>query len=233
MHAIIQKSTLDFLKKLSTHNDREWFNKNKEQYQQAQENAIQFVDQLIALMNRHDRIETPSGNKSLFRIYNDVRFSKNKSPFNPRLAGYLKRSKPLLRGGYYLWIEPGSSRVGCGFAYPNPQDLQRIRLDIRDNADDWNKLLRSKSVKENFGSMQGDKVKTTPRGFDKNHPAIGLLRHKQFWFSRSFTDKEILATTFLMEVNKTFKSIRPFFDYMSEVLTTDLNGEAVKSLVRP
>ena len=233
MHrTVIQKSTLDFLKKLSTHNDREWFNSHKEQYRQAQENAIQFVDQLIELMNRHDRIETPSGKKSIFRIYNDVRFSKDKSPYNPRFAGYLKRSKPMLRGGYYLWIKPGASRVGCGFAYPNPEDLKRIRLDIRDNFEDWNKLLRSKFIKTNFGSMQGDKVKTTPKGFDKNHPSIDLLRYKQFWFSRSFTDKEVLAANFLTEVNKTFKGIRPFFNYMSEVLTTDLNGEAVSSLPR-
>ncbi len=229
MHnAIVQKSTLDFLKKLSVNNNREWFNDHKEQYLLAQENAIQFVDQLIGLMNRHDHIETPSGKKSLYRIYNDVRFSKDKSPYNPRFAGYLKRSKPLLRGGYYLWIKPGASRVGCGFAYPDAQDLMRIRLDIRDNADDWNKLLRSKYIKANFGQMQGEKVKTTPKGFDKDDPAIELLRFKQFWFSRSFSDKEVLAPNFLSEVNKTFKAIRPFFDHMSEVLTTDLNGEPIR-----
>ncbi len=229
MHnAIIQKSTFGFLKKLSANNNREWFNDHKEQYLLAQENAIQFVDQLIGLMNRHDRIETPSGKKSLYRIYNDVRFSKDKSPYNPRFAGYLKRSKPLLRGGYYLWIKPGASRVGCGFAYPDAQDLMRIRLDIRDNADDWNKLLRSKYIKANFGQMQGEKVKTTPKGFDKDDPAIELLRFKQFWFSRSFSDKEVLAPNFLSEVNKTFKAIRPFFDHMSEVLTTDLNGEPIR-----
>jgi len=228
MHnAIIQKSTFGFLKKLSANNNREWFNDHKEQYLLAQENAIQFVDQLIGLMNRHDRIETPSGKKSLYRIYNDVRFSKDKSPYNPRFAGYLKRSKPLLRGGYYMWIKPGASRVGCGFAYPNAQDLMRIRLDIRDNADEWNKLLRSKSIIANFGQMQGEKVKTTPKGFDKDDPAIELLRFKQFWFSRSFSDKEVLAPNFLSEMNKTFKAIRPFFNHMSEVLTTDLNGEPI------
>lgn len=224
-HAIIQKPTLDFLKKLSVHNNREWFNLHKEEYLQAQENAFQFVDQLINLMNRHDRIETPSGKKSLYRIYNDVRFSKDKSPYNPRFAGYLKRHKPLLRGGYYLWIKPGESRVGCGFAYPNPEDLKRIRLDIQDNFEDWEKLLKSKSIKANFGGMQGEKVKTAPNGFDKNHPAIELLRYKQFWFSRSFTDKEVLQPDFLNEVNKTYKSIRPFFNYVSDVLSTDLNGE--------
>ncbi len=227
MPSIIQKSTLNFLKELSKHNDRDWFNQHKDKYLQAQENAWQFADELIVLMNRHDRIETPSGKKSLYRIYNDVRFAKDKSPYNPRFAGYLRRYKPLRRGGYYWWIKPGASRVSCGFAYPNPEDLRRIRLDISDNYEDWNRILRSKGIRENFGTMQGEKVKTTPQGFDKDHPAIDLLRYKQFWFSRSFSDKEVLSLHFLKEVNKTFKGIRPFFDYASEVLTTNVNGEPV------
>ncbi len=75
--------------------------------------------------------------------------------------------------------------------------------------------------------MQGDQVKTSPKGFSKDHPAIDLLRHKQFWFEQTFTDQEVLADDFVEKVNNTFKIIRPFFDYMSEVLTTDLNGESL------
>lgn len=223
----IQKPTLDFLKKLSANNNREWFTANRKQYEQAKENAEQFVDALISKMNSHDRLETPSGRKSLYRIYNDVRFAKDKSPYNPRFAGYLKRSKPFLRGGYYFWIRPGGTRIACGFSYPNADDLKRIRQDIERNYTDWNKLLKSKTIQSNFGEMKGERVKTAPRGFQKDHPAIELLCYKQFWFEHSFTDKEILAPDFLLYVNKTFKSIRPFFDYMSEVLTTNLNGESL------
>ncbi len=224
---IIHKSSLEFLKKLAHNNNREWFNENKDSYILAKENLEQFVDGLIAKMSSHDQIETPSGKKSLYRIYNDVRFSKDKSPYNPRFAGYLKRTKPNLRGGYYYWIRPGNSRVGCGFTYPNSEDLKRIRLDIADNYKDWNRLLNSKTIKNTFGTMQGERVKTTPKGFSKDHPAIDLLRYKQFWFERSFTDKEVLDKNFVNEVNKTFKAIRPFFDYVSYVLTTDLNGESI------
>ena len=224
---IVQKNTFDFLKRLAANNNREWFNANREQYEQAKENAEQFVDALIRKMNIHDRLETPSGRKSIYRIYNDVRFAKDKSPYNPRFAGYLKRSKPFLRGGYYFWIRPGGTHIACGFSYPNPNDLKRIRQDIERNYPDWNKLLKSKSIQSNFGKMKGEQVKTAPRGFQPDHPAIALLRYKQFWFEHSFTDKEVLAPDFLINVNKTFKSIRPFFDYMSEGLTTDLNGESV------
>jgi uncharacterized protein (TIGR02453 family) len=222
---VINKSTFDFLRKLSANNDREWFAEHKSQYEQAKGNAEAFVDALISKMNVHDDLETPSAKKSLYRIYNDVRFSKEKAPYNPRFAGYLKRRKPWLRGGYYFWIKPGGSSIGCGFAYPNPDDLKRIRQDIDANHDAWRKLLNSKSIVRNFGSMLGEKVKTAPRGFQSDHPAIALLRHKQFWFEKSFTDKEVLADNFLANMNNGFRAIRPFFDYMSDVLTTNSNGE--------
>jgi uncharacterized protein (TIGR02453 family) len=225
--AVIQPSTLSFLKKLSKNNNRDWFNTHKDEYLKAQENMLQFVDALIVKMNMHDQLETPSGKKSLYRIYNDVRFSEDKTPYNPRFAGSLRRVKPMLRGGYYYWIKPGGSRIGCGFTYPNPEDLKRVREDIQYNYKDWNKLLRSKSIVGNFGKMLGEQVKTAPKGFSKEHPAIDLLRYKQYWFEHDFTDQEVLAPDFINQANRMFKSIRPFFDYMSEVLTTDLNGESI------
>lgn len=223
-NAVIEKSTIAFLKKLSQNNNREWFAEHKSVYERAKENTEQFMDALIAKMNVHDVIDTPSGKKSLYRIYNDVRFSKDKSPYNPRFFGYIKRVKPMLRGGYYIWIKPGASRVGCGFASPSPDDLKRIREDISTNFSDWKKLLKTKSIVSAFGAMEGDTVKTAPRGFNIDDPAIELLRYKQFWFERSFTDQEVLSPDFLLKVDKTYKSIRPFFDYMSELLTTDANG---------
>jgi uncharacterized protein (TIGR02453 family) len=224
---VIQKSTFDFLRKLSNNNNRDWFAAHKTEYERAKENTEHFVDALINKMNIHDRLENTTGRKTLYRIYNDVRFSKDKTPYNPRFAGYFKRSKPLLRGGYYFWIRPGGSRVGCGFTYPNADDLKRVREDISSNYKDWKKLLKSKSIVSTFGEMMGEQVKTAPRGFNTENPAIDLLRFKQYWFEHSFTDKEVLAPDFLNNINKTFKNIRPFLDYMSDVLTTDSNGESL------
>lgn len=223
----IERPTLDFLKALSRNNDREWFQKNKARYTSSLVNVTSWLDELIGEMNKHDRIQTKSGKESLYRIYNDVRFSADKTPYNPRFAGHLKRVKPTLRGGYYFWVKPGESRVGCGFTYPNSEDLLRIRQDIDVNFSEWRKLLKSKKIQTVFGDMQGDHVKTAPKGFPKDHPAIELLRYKQFWFERSFTDQEVLAKDFTKRVNETYKAIRPFFDYMTEVLTTDLNGESI------
>src|SRR6267142_1649765 len=117
MQAIIEKSTFDFLVKLKQNNNL---------YLNAHANVADWVDQLIHKMNQHDRLQTVSGKESLYRIYNDVRFSEDKTPYSPRFSGYLKREKPALRGGYYYWIKPGGSQIACGFAYPSPDDLKRV-----------------------------------------------------------------------------------------------------------
>ena len=224
---LIQKSTLDFLQTLSENNDRDWFNANKELYISAHNNVCEFADALIGKMNLHDELETLSGKKALYRIYNDVRFSKDKSPYNSRFAFGLQRATKFKRGGYYLQIKPGNCFLGCGFFSPNTEDLKTIRQDIEMNFEEWNEILNSKEIKANFGKMTGVQLATAPRGFDKEHQAIDLLRYKQFIFRCNFTDEEVLAPDFLDKVNSLFKSIRPFFDYMSEVLTTDANGESV------
>ena len=227
MSATIQPATLKFLKDLAKNNNRDWFNAHKPAYLAAHQNMATFVDALIVEMNKHDELNQTTGKQSLFRIYNDVRFSKDKSPYKARFAFSLSRSSKLRRGGYYFNLSPGKSFVGCGFFGPNAQDLLRIRQDIDYNYHRWNKLLKSKSIAHNFGGLVGDAVLTAPRGFAKDHPGIQLLRYKQFIRRHHFTDAEVTAPGFLNEVNKTYKAVRPFFDYMSEVLTTDLNGELV------
>jgi uncharacterized protein (TIGR02453 family) len=222
---IIEKVTFTFLQSLKRNNNREWFQKNKERYLASHLNVVHWLDALLAEMNKHDQFQTQNGKEALYRIYNDVRFSADKTPYNPRFSGYFKRLKPHLRGGYYFWIKPGASRIACGFGYPNSQDLLRIRQDIDVNHADWRKLLKGKKLQATFGNMQGEKVKTAPKGFPKEHEAIDLLRYKQFWFEKSYTDAEVLSPHFLKQVNADFKTIRPFFDYMTEVLMTDGNGE--------
>jgi uncharacterized protein (TIGR02453 family) len=221
----IQPSTLRFLKDLAKNNNRAWFTDHKDQYLAAQSNMMAFIDQLILMMNKHDELETESGKKSLFRIYNDVRFSKDKSPYNPRFAFSLKRATKLKRGGYYMNIKPGNCFLACGFFAPNADDLKRIRQDIDYNYPEWNSILQSKSIKSTFGALQGDTVLTAPRGYTTDHEAIALLRHKQFIVRHHFTDDQVISPDFLKQVNTMYKNVRPYFDYMSSVLTTDANGE--------
>jgi uncharacterized protein (TIGR02453 family) len=222
----IGKSTLDFLSDLSQNNNREWFARNKTRYLDALEDARAFAGRLSDRVSLHDRIEPTEGG-NLYRVYRDVRFSKNKSPYNARFGGYLRRVKPHLRGGYYFWIAPGRSRVACGFAHPDASDLRRLREDINLNFEDWKNVLNEKGLRSTFGALRGERLKTAPRGFPRDHPAIELLTLKQFWFEHALTDKEVMAPSAVEKMSAAFRAIRPFFDYASEVLTTDLNGESI------
>jgi uncharacterized protein (TIGR02453 family) len=221
---IIKKDSIDFLTDLSKNNNRDCFNQNKDRYIEAHDNIIAFADALLAEMNKHDQIETASGKKSIFRIYKDVRFSKDKTPYNTHWSGTFKRATKKLRGGYYFRIEPGNSFLAGGFWGPDLNDIRRIRQDIDLNYHAWRNLLSNKTLVETFGKMIGEQLASAPRGYTKDHPAIDLLRYKQFLFKYQFTDDEVCSQDFLNNVNEVFKKMRPFFDFMSEVLTIDANG---------
>lgn len=222
--AHIDKSTLAFLADLSHHNDRDWFNAHKERYQAALANMRTVVDALLERLRKHDRISTESGARSLMRIYTDQRFHKDRPPFKPWFAGGIGRVKPALRGGYFYHIAPGSSYLACGFYGPEPSDLKRIRTDILHAHGTWERLLGSKAIRGTFGGLTGAQVRTTPRGFPADHEAIELLRHTQFILRHPLTDADVLSARFVEQADLVYRRVRPFFDHMSEVLTTDANG---------
>ena len=223
--AQLSQSNLDFLIQLEKNNNRDWFTENKKRYEKEHAQIVEFADELLGKMNQHDSIETPTGKKSLFRIYRDVRFSKDKSPYKTHWSGGFRRATKQLRGGYYFHIQPnGQSFIGGGFWEPNKEDLQRIREDIERDPSELQAILADPNFVNTFGKLEGEQLKTAPKGFDKEHPAIDLLRFKQFIFGRNFTDAEVLQPNFVDVANDTFKKMRPFFDYMSDVLTTDANG---------
>jgi uncharacterized protein (TIGR02453 family) len=220
-------SAFDFLAELKQHNNKAWFDAHKELFLQQQEYVAAFADNLLHLLSVHDVIETPSGKKSLQRIYRDIRFSKDKTPYKTNWAGGFRRATKYRRGGYYFHLEPGNSFIAGGFWGPNADDLRRVRDDISFDAASLRKIIKDRSFVNTFGSLQGEQLKTAPKGFDAGHEAADLLRYRQFLLIRKFTDKEVLDRHFALEADKTYRHMRPFFDYMSNVLTTDVNGESV------
>lgn len=220
----IPASTFQFLKELEANNDRDWFNKNKKRYQKEHESVIAFVDEFLGRMKQVDQITNESGKKSLMRIYRDVRFSNDKRPFDPRFAGSFARLKPQLRGGYFFRFKPGETVIGGGFYKPESADLKLIREHIVQDAEPLRSVLESKGFKGTFGELMGEQVKTAPKGFDKDHSEIDLLKFKSMYAFKSFTDEQVHADDFLDEAVKVYLDIRPFFDVMTEYLTTDLNG---------
>ena len=216
----ISKTTLDFLNELKLNNNREWFNDHKTEFQKEQKKAKDFYNAILEQLKTHDAIE----GVKMFRIYRDVRFSLDKTPYKPHFAGSFSRATKKLRGGYYLRIRPGESFLAGGFWEPNKEDLLRIRKEFEINTAEIRAILSNPSFVANFGKLQGDSLKTAPRNFDKEHPDMDLIRMKQFIVVRNFTDEAVLSPDFLAQINESYKAMRPYFDYMSEVLTTDLNG---------
>lgn len=219
----ISKETLDFLKQLAKNNNKDWFNERKPKFKMYQTEVKQFVAEIKGRLNKTDQIES----HKIFRIYRDVRFSKDKTPFKARFAGSFKRATAARRGGYFINIEPGQSMAGGGFYAPNPADLKRIRQEFEMDDTEIRDILKAPKFKKMFGGLQGDAVKSAPRGFDAEHPAIDLIRMKQFYVVRHFTDKEVLQDNFADQVMDTYKTLRPYFDFMSSVLTTNLDGEEI------
>lgn len=219
-----EKSSLQYLKDLKKNNNRDWFAETKPVFKKAQDNAKALYAAIRENLEKHDEIDK----FKLFRIYRDVRFSKDKTPYQPHFAGSFSRSGKHLRGGYYLRIRPGESFLAGGFWEPNKDDLLRIRKEIEMDATEMRSILKDKDYVKYFGGkFEGEELKSAPRGFDKEHPDVDLLRKKGFIAVRNFTDAEVLNKNFLQELDKTYKALRPFFDYMSDVLTTNLNGESI------
>ena len=218
------KEILDFFKKLEKNNDRDWFNTHKKEFKSNEAKAKEAYKFVYEALNKHDVVDS----FKLFRIYRDVRFSKNKLPYKTHFGGSFHRKKPELRGGYYVHIQPNNeSFIATGFWEPNKDDLLRIRREFEQDDSEIREIINNKKFKTIWGDFVGDELKTAPRDFDKDHPAIDLIRKKQYIFTKKYSDKEVVSDGFIEDIDASFKAIRPFFDYMSDVLTTNLNGESI------
>lgn len=220
MTPALNPDIFSFFSELENNNTREWFEPQKARFKALEGEMKQFASVLTSAMNEHDSIDK----FKLFRLYRDVRFSKDKTPFKTHFGISFHREKPALRGGYYLHIKPGDNFIATGFWNPEKDDLKRIRKEMEVDAVEFRELMAQPSFKSVWGALEGEEVKTAPKGFSKEDPNIDLIKKKAYLFTKKYSDKEVLAKDFLQKVNADFKAVRPFFDYMSSVLTTDLNG---------
>ena len=216
----INPDVFKFYRALEKNNNREWFEPQKKRFKVLEAEIKAFNDGVKTALEESDEIEKVK----IFRIYRDVRFSKNKTPYKTHFGISFHRKKPNLRGGYYLHIAPQNSFIATGFWNPDPKDLLRIRKELELDSEELLEIINKDNFKNIWGEIQGDLVKTSPRGFSSDHPSIDLIRRKQYIFIKKFDDKSVLSPEFQNQVIKNFKAIRPFFDYMTNVLTTDLNG---------
>lgn len=215
---------LNFLKSLSKNNNREWFEKNKSKYLEVK---ATFEDVVASLLNEFikfdDRLGGLDPKKLPFRIYRDVRFSKDKSPYKNNMgAGFSPNGKLIQEPGYYFHIEPGNkSMIAGGIYMPDATNLSKIRQEIDYNADVLKKIVNDKKFKTNFEDFsQSDKLKTMPKGYPKDHPHGEWLKLKSFIVIHTFTDKEVADKKFLKNVAAIAKSMKPMNDFLREAITS-------------
>lgn len=220
----VPNSAFTFLNQLKENNTREWMQEHKKEYQSNEKQLKAFYEAIRVGLSKTDEIEKVK----VFRINRDVRFSNNKTPYNVHRSASFSRAGAHRRGSYYLRLEPGASMIGGGFFGPEPADLLRIRNEFEIDVSEIKEIIDHPPFKKIFGKFNQEyKVKTAPKGFSKEDPNIEFIRLKSYFFTHSFTDEEVFDPNFEEKVVQYFELLRPYFDYMSDVLTTDLNGESL------
>lgn len=217
----ITTSSFAFLKELKKNNNRDWMTIHKKRYLNNEKQLKVFYSSIENELNKTDEISK----LKVFRINRDLRFSKDKTPYNVHRSVSFSRAGAHRRGSYYLRLEPGQSAMAGGFFAPESPDLLRIRKEFEMDATEIKDILNHKNFKSAFGGFDTEyAVKTAPRGFNKEDSNIDLIRLKSYFVVHRFTDKEVFSSNFHENVMQHFLLLRPFFNYMSEILTTDLNG---------
>jgi len=217
---MIKKSTLNFLKKLKKNNNRDWFNANRNVYEDARYDFEVLVFDMIQKISDFD--ESISGlepKDCLFRIYRDVRFSKNKAPYKQNFAAAIQvGGRKSSKSGYYLHIEPGGKNMlASGIYMPMPDKLNSLRNLIAANYKEYGKIISAKEFKKEFKEVwvEEDKLKTAPKGFPKEHPAIEHLKNKSFIILKMVADEKVLAKNFTDYAAKIFRIAMPFSDFLN------------------
>ena len=217
----ISKDTLKFLKDLKANNNRDWFLANKPRFEVAKNEFEQFIDNLIQEIAKFDSsIAHHSGKDCIFRIYRDVRFSKDKSPYKTHFGAHItsaaKKSEIHSRAGYYIHIGPGESMLAGGAYLPQGPWLKAIRAELAHNAEAFRKVVHNADFKKYFGEMEGEKLKTAPRDYPKDHPEIELLKYKSFLATHRCKDADVTSENFLKHAGKTFRALYPFDRFLNE-----------------
>ncbi|MBC7922800.1 MAG: DUF2461 domain-containing protein [Ferruginibacter sp.] len=216
---VLSPATLDFLRQLRDNNRRDWFTANRVHYETARAEWEEFVGGLITQIGQFDDITGLTAKDCLFRIHRDVRFSKDKSPYKVNFAAAVgpggRQSKHL---DYYLHLEPGASFLGGGVYEPTGEQRAKIRQEIDYNAAEIKAIVHAPAFARFFGEVQGTKLKTTPKGYDRQHPDIELLRLQQFFFTHPYSDTAVQSPDFLAKVVEGCRILKPLLDFFNYIL---------------
>jgi uncharacterized protein (TIGR02453 family) len=214
-------SILKFLKEIAKNNNRDWFEKNKPKYLEVKNHFEDFLESLHKELVKFDEpLAALNPRKLSFRIYRDVRFSKDKRPYKINMgAGFSPGGKMMQEPGYYIHIEPGKSFIAGGLYVPDPANLAKVRQEIDYNSKAFLKILNDKKFKKYFSGLDDfDRVKTAPKGYPKDHPHIELLKNKSFIVSHYFSDTAVKDKKIVKQVAQVCKTLKPMNDFLREAI---------------
>ena len=216
---MLQAATLKFLKDLKKNNNKPWFEKNKSAYLDAKEDIEHFVELVIDGLGKIDPdIALLKPKDCLYRIYRDVRFSKDKTPYKTNMgASFNKGGKKVQSAGYYFHCEPGNNMVGGGLYMPMAPELGKARQEIDYNFSEWKKIVNHKGFKKLFpDGVEGiENLSRPPKGYDDQNPAIEFLKMKSYIVTHSPSDADLQSKSLLKDVLKTFQTMKDFIDFLN------------------
>lgn len=225
---MITRSTLDFLASLKTHNNREWFEAHRALYQQAAGDFFDTVAKFIQSIASFDSAIAelmPDPKSCIMRIYRDVRFSKDKTPYKTGLFAYVSaggRKGPL--AGYYLHLEPGASFAGGGLYMPEAPVLARTRAAIDSRVDEWNAIVTAPDLLASFpeGVLPSGATKRPPKGYDESNPALHYLRYKGYYTQRFFSDEEVTDDGFVEQLGICCRAVMPMVAFLNDAIESEM-----------
>ena len=215
---MLSNETLKFLKELSKNNNKEWFEKNRKRYENAQTEIKSFIEEWIKSYGKKDEsIAHLDPKKCIFRINRDVRFSANKAPYKNNLGAYLnKGGKGNNTAGFYLHIEPDNCFFGAGNYQPMPDELAKIRQEIDYNFSDFKMIINNKKFKDNFRELSTEnKLKRPPKGYEETNEAIEFLKLKGFTVFKKFTNDELTSKDFIKTITELSVTVKPLVDFLN------------------
>jgi uncharacterized protein (TIGR02453 family) len=216
---MLQKSTLNFLKALKRNNNRDWFNKNKNLYEDARKDFEIFINGLIHRISDFDpTLMGLQAKDCMFRIYKDVRFSKDKSPYKTNMGAAINEGgKKMPVPGYYFHLQSKECFLAGGLHMPAPDKLLAVRKAIASSKGEFRRILNAKEFKK-YWSLWENKLKTAPKGFPKDHTDIEYLKFKSFVAVHEFSEELVLSPKIVDYSAKAFRAMKPFNDFLKDAV---------------
>lgn len=218
---MITSETMKFLKDIKRNNNKEWFHKNKDRYQVARSNFIEFITRVLDELKHHDMtLSAIEPSRCIFRINRDIRFSKDKKPYKTNFgANPSKGGRKIYRAGYYFHLEPGMSFLAGGIWMPEGEDLAKIRQELDYCLDEFKTIISDKTFKKQYGELDREaELIRPPKGYDENHPGLSFLKLKSFTVTAALTDDQVLSKKIVQLTLDHFKTMIPFIHFLNRAL---------------